>query len=189
MGLQRVGHNWRTFTFTLHHKIRTVQWFFFFLTCQNWTHIQFLIICFGLQWVFVAACELSLVGFSRGYSLLWCVGFSFWWLLLLGSAVPRLTGLVVVVHGLSWSLACGIFPDQESNLCLLPWQADCLHWATREVDGPTFRLSLNVAKLMSSSVGRPPSSGYYIFHVSTVVFVQIDYCWIQAIFDSFDLDF
>ena len=31
---------------------------------------------------------------------------------------------VVVVHGLSCSTACGIFPDQGSNPCPLPWQAD-----------------------------------------------------------------
>ena len=28
--------------------------------------------------------------------------------------------------GLSCSVACGIFPDQGWNLCLLHWQADCL---------------------------------------------------------------
>ena len=31
---------------------------------------------------------------------------------------------VVVVHGLSCPVACGIFPDQGSNPCLLHWQAD-----------------------------------------------------------------
>ena len=36
------------------------------------------------------------------------------------------TGSVVVTHGLSCSVACGIFPDQGSNLCPLPWQADSL---------------------------------------------------------------
>ena len=29
-------------------------------------------------------------------------------------------------HGLSYSTACGIFPDQGPNLCLLHWQADSL---------------------------------------------------------------
>ena len=33
------------------------------------------------------------------------------------------TGSVVVAHGLSCPMACGIFPDQGSNLCPLPWQA------------------------------------------------------------------
>ena len=34
------------------------------------------------------------------------------------------TGSVVVAHGLSCSAACGIFLDQGSNPCPLPWQAD-----------------------------------------------------------------
>ena len=33
-------------------------------------------------------------------------------------------GSVVVAHRPSCSAACGIFPDQESNLCALHWQAD-----------------------------------------------------------------
>ena len=36
------------------------------------------------------------------------------------------TGSVVVVHGLSCLMACGIFPDQGLNLCLLHWQEDSL---------------------------------------------------------------
>jgi hypothetical protein len=36
------------------------------------------------------------------------------------------TGLVIVGHGLACSLACEIFLDKASNLCLLHWQADCL---------------------------------------------------------------
>ena len=34
------------------------------------------------------------------------------------------TGSVVVVHGLNFSVASGIFSDQGSNLCPLHWQAD-----------------------------------------------------------------
>ena len=43
-------------------------------------------------------------------------------------AVPGLesTGSIVVVHWLSCSAACGFFPDQGSNPCLLHWQADSL---------------------------------------------------------------
>ena len=33
-------------------------------------------------------------------------------------------GSVVVAHGLSCSEACGIFPDQGWNPCLLLWQVD-----------------------------------------------------------------
>ena len=47
-----------------------------------------------------------------------------------GSAVAaaglQSTGSVVVVHGLSCFVACGIFPNQESNPCLLHWQEDSL---------------------------------------------------------------
>ena len=32
----------------------------------------------------------------------------------------------IVVHGLCCPVACGIFPDQGSNLCLLHWQVDSL---------------------------------------------------------------
>ena len=61
-----------------------------------------------------------------------------WWLLLLqsigsrhvgfSSCAPRLqsTGSIVVTHGLSCSVACGIFPDQGLNLYLLHWQAGTL---------------------------------------------------------------
>ena len=35
-------------------------------------------------------------------------------------------GLVIVAHGISCSVACGIFPDQGLNPCSLHWQADSL---------------------------------------------------------------
>ena len=44
--------------------------------------IFYLFIYFWLHWVFVAACRLSLVTVSRGYSSLRCAGFSLRWLLL-----------------------------------------------------------------------------------------------------------
>ena len=36
------------------------------------------------------------------------------------------TGSIVVVHGFSCSVACEIFPDEGSNLCVLQWQVDSL---------------------------------------------------------------
>ena len=51
-----------------------------------------LFIYFWLRWVFVATCGLSLVAVSGGYSLLLCVGFSLWWLLLLWSTGSRHAG-------------------------------------------------------------------------------------------------
>ena len=43
------------------------------------------------------------------------------------------TGSIGVVHGLSCSVACVIFPDQGSNPCLLHWQTNSLplsHWGS-----------------------------------------------------------
>ena len=34
------------------------------------------------------------------------------------------TGSIVVVHGFSCSMECGIYPDQGLNLCFLHWQVD-----------------------------------------------------------------
>ena len=91
-----------------------------------------LFIYFWLCWVFIVVHGLSLVAVSRGYSLLQCVGFSLQWLLLLRSTGSRHAGFsscgtqasVVVAHGLSCSVACGIFPDQGLNPRPLHWQAD-----------------------------------------------------------------
>ena len=47
---------------------------------------------FRLHWVFVAAHGLSLVAESRGYSSLWCAGFSLRWLPLLRSMGSRCAG-------------------------------------------------------------------------------------------------
>ena len=71
----------------------------------------------------MAVLELSLVATSRGSSLaamlrlLTVVAYSW----SLGSTVRP---SVVVAHGLSCSVACGIFPDQGSNPYPLHWQAD-----------------------------------------------------------------
>ena len=51
-----------------------------------------LFIYFWLHWVFVAACGISLVAASGGYSLLQCTGISLLWLLLLRSTGSRGVG-------------------------------------------------------------------------------------------------
>ena len=85
---------------------------------------------YWLRWVFLAVRGLSLVVASGGYSSLWCAGFPLRWLLLLRSTCSRRAGFSSCG---SWALerrlsscsaACGIFPDQGSNPCLLHWQAD-----------------------------------------------------------------
>ena len=44
------------------------------------------------HWVFAAAYRLSLLAASRGYSSLWCVPFSLWWLVLSWSMGSRCMG-------------------------------------------------------------------------------------------------
>ena len=89
-----------------------------------------------LHWV----CLHCRAGFSltvaSGATLqLWRAGFSLPCLLLLGSRAPVAAACGptscfswVLGHRLSSysSAACGILPDQESNPCLLHWQADSL---------------------------------------------------------------
>ena len=60
-----------------------IQSFFFFLIY---------LLYFWLRFVFVAACRLSLVAVSRGYSSLQCTGVSLRWLLLLQSTGSRCAG-------------------------------------------------------------------------------------------------
>ena len=67
-------------------------------------------------WVFVSVRGLSPVAESGGHSLSRPLP--------LRSTGSRRAGSVVVAHGLSCSAACGIFPDQGSNLRPLHWQAD-----------------------------------------------------------------
>ena len=84
----------------------------------------FVFIYSWLCWVFISVRRLSLVVASRGHSSSRCTGLSLSWPLLLWSTGSRHAGSVVVAHGPSCSMACGIFPDQGSNPCPLHWQAD-----------------------------------------------------------------
>ena len=67
---------------------------------------------------------LSQVVASGGHSSSRCAGLSLSRPLVLRSTSSRRVGSVVVAHGPSCSVACGIFPDQGSNPCPLHWQAD-----------------------------------------------------------------
>ena len=86
------------------------------------------LIDFWLRWVFLAALSLSLAAGGRGHSSLQCAGCSLRWLPLLRSMGARPCGSVVVVLGLSFPKACGIFPDQRSGPCPLPWQEGSQLW-------------------------------------------------------------
>ena len=62
------------------------------------------------------------------------------------AAVPGLysTGSMVMVHRLSCSVACGIFPDQESSPCLLHCQVDSLPLNHQRRPGSIFMSSLSL---------------------------------------------
>ena len=83
-----------------------------------------LFIYFWLCWVFVSLRGLSLVAVSGGHPSSRCTGLSLSRPLLLRSTGSRRASSVVVAHGPSCSVTCGIFPDQGSNPCPLHWQAD-----------------------------------------------------------------
>ena len=97
--------------------------------CDVISHCSFFFVVFfkiylWLCWIFVSARGLSLVAASGGHSSSRCLGLSLSWPLLLQSTDSRCAGSVIVAHGPSRSVACGIFPDQGSNPCPLHWQAD-----------------------------------------------------------------
>ena len=98
----------------------TIEIFFF----KRIVYFVYLFIYFWLCWVFVSVRGLSLVVASGGHSSLRCAGLSLSWPLLLRSTGSRRAGSVIVAHGPSCSVACGILPDQGSNPCALHWQAD-----------------------------------------------------------------
>ena len=93
---------------------------------------SFLIFFYLFTYLFIYGCVgssflckgFSLVAASGGHSSSRCTGLSLSRPLLLQSTGSRRAGSVVVAHGPSCSAACGIFPDQGSNPCLLHWQAD-----------------------------------------------------------------
>ena len=94
---------------------------FFFLIIYLFIY---LFIYLWLCWVFVSVRGLSLIVASGSHSSSRCAGLSPLRPLLLRSPGSRGAGSVIVAHGPSCSVACGIFPDQGSNPCPLHWQAD-----------------------------------------------------------------
>ena len=84
----------------------------------------YLFIYVWLCWVFASVRGLSPVATSGGHSSSRCAGLSPSRPLLLRSTGSRRAGSVIVAHGPSCSVACGILPDQGSNPCPLHRQAD-----------------------------------------------------------------
>ena len=107
-----------------HTVFKFASYFFFFNSFLKKFLLIYLFSYLWLCWVFVSVRGLSLVVASGGHSSSRCAGLSLSRPLLLWSTGSRRAGSVVVVHGLSCSEACGIFPDQGSNPCPLHWQVD-----------------------------------------------------------------
>ena len=116
-GLWYVHWNKNTTNTKSRKNRNTLNNFFFFFFFH-------LFIYLWLCWVFVSVGGLSLVVASGGHSSSRCAGLSLSRPLLLRSTGSRRAGSVIVAHGPSCSVACGIFPDQGSNPCPLHWQAD-----------------------------------------------------------------
>ena len=127
-----------------HWRNKNGSWCF----CSTWvlctSNVQvilniYLFVYFWLYWVLVA-CSPSLEAVGMGNSLLQCTGFSCcraWALDSLASVVAarRLQsgGSVVVVQGLSCSMACWIFLDHGLNPCSCIGRWILINWTTREV--------------------------------------------------------
>ena len=88
-----------------------------------------------LHWVLVAVRGLSLAVASAGHS----PGGICRFLIVVASPVrspsSRVAGSVVVLHGLSCSAACDIFPDQALNSCPLRWRASVVAQMVKVVQG------------------------------------------------------
>ena len=102
---------------------------------------------------FVAVCRISLVAASRGYSscgvgLLTATASLLWYI---GSSMQA---SVVVVHGLSCSMARGIFPDQgQTDIPCITGQI-LNHWTTMEVPNLTNEVENNRKPELARYVGQ-----------------------------------
>ena len=119
--------------------------------CVN--QIRILNLFIWLWWAFVAERGLSLVAVSGGQPLLaaMCGLLAAVASLAAGHRLqqlprasvvaahgPQSSDSAVTVHGLSCSVACGLFPDQDQthDLCIGRWISN--HWTTREVPNKHF---------------------------------------------------
>ena len=147
---------WVSFSTFYHNPRDSISQIFFSKGCCStglhgckvipWNHIFYFIyflfiilsIYFWLCWVFIAvqafsSCSEQRLLFTAVHRLLVVVA-SFiskhrlqgTWASITVAPGLQNTGSIVVVHRLRWSMACGLFPDRRSNLCLLHWQADSL---------------------------------------------------------------
>ena len=106
---------------------------------------------------------LSLVAVSGGHSSSQCAGHSVSWPLLLRSTGSRRAGSVVVAHGPSCSVACGIFPDQGSNPCPLHRQADSQPLRHQGSPHDSFWIMVSSGYMPSSGIAGSYGSSVFSF--------------------------
>ena len=116
-----------------------------------------------LCWVFVSVQGFSPVAASGGHSSSRCVGLSLSRPLLLRSTGSRCAGSVIVAHGPSCSMACGIFPDQGSNPCPLHWQADSQPLRQQESPPDSFWIMFFSGYMPISGIAGSYGSSIFIF--------------------------
>ena len=102
---------------------------------------------------------LSPVVASGGHSSSRCAGLSPSRPLLLRSTGSRRAGSAIVAHGPSCSAACGIFPDQGSNPCPLPWQADSQPLRHQGSPSSVFLCTCALTQHCHTHPGPKPSEG------------------------------
>ena len=68
--------------------------------------------------------------------------------------------------GLSCSMACGIFPDQGSNWCLLIGRQALYHWATREAQRGVYISSLKEGNVRFEKTFQPITCAYFMPGIS-----------------------
>ena len=114
-----------------------------FSSCGHW----------GSSLVAVHGLLIAVAALVGGAQALGCAGFSS--LQLVGSVVGA-HGLwntdSALVHGVSCSVACGIFPGQRSNPCLLHWEVHSLPLSHRE-SPITLNFYFNFILMKSNSMG------------------------------------
>ena len=135
----------------------------------NTLFIYFIYLFMTVLGLLVFVWGLSLVAASGGHSSSRCAGLSLSRPLPLRGTGSRRAGSVVVVHGPSCSVACGIFPDQGSNPCPLHWQADSQplrhqgspypdFLAGRRIDLYRFQSQLEISIMSISNMNFPDTS-------------------------------
>ena len=97
----------------------------------------YLLFYFWLCWAFIAM--LAFLCFLAAVAML---GFLITVASLVAASGLWSTGSVVVSHGFSCSVACGIFSDQGLNLCLLHWQMGSLPLSHQGSPGVHYSSSL-----------------------------------------------